>query len=75
MAIDKVFTGSSEYNLAGNANLCIFFKANRRLLFISIVEDYCYACLSNTCLSAFIYEVLQFVSFLFVSLSTKMFYL
>ncbi len=37
--IDKVFAGSAEYDLAGDADLGVFFEADGRLLLVFVVED------------------------------------
>jgi hypothetical protein len=58
VAIDKVFAGTSEDNLASNTDLRIFFEANWRLLFVFIVKYNRYARLGDTCLSALIYKIL-----------------
>lgn len=63
VTIDEIFAGPSEDNLAGNADLRIFFEADWRLLLVLVVKYYRHACLGNACLPALVYKILQFVSF------------
>ena len=60
VAVDEVFACSSENNLAGDADLGIFFESDGGLLFVAVVEDDCDACFRYSGLSTLVDEILTF---------------
>lgn len=64
MAVDQVFTRSSQHNLSGDTDLRIFLKADGRLLLVAIVENDCYAGFRYSGLSTLVYEILEAESIL-----------
>lgn len=59
MAIDQVFTRSSQHNLSGDTDLRIFLKSDGGLLLVAIVENDCYASFRYSGLSTLVYEILE----------------
>ena len=58
MTIDEILGGATKHNLACNTNLTIFLKAYRRLLLITVVEDYCDRSFGYARLASLIDEIL-----------------
>lgn len=54
MPIDKIFTGTAQYNLPCHRDLRIFFEPNGRLLLVTIIEDDCNAGLGDTGLASLV---------------------
>jgi hypothetical protein len=58
VAIDQVFTGASKNNLAGDADLRIFFKSDGGGLLVAVVEDDRNTCLGYSGLPTLVDEIL-----------------
>ena len=63
MAVDEVLAGAAQHDLPCNGYLAILLEANRRLLFVTVIETYRYASLRDTCLPSLVDQVLRTVSF------------
>lgn len=58
VAIDEVFTGATEDDLAGYGYLSVFLEANWGFGFVAVVEDDSDAGFGNACLATLVDEVL-----------------
>lgn len=59
VTIDKVFGGTAEDNLSGDADGGIFLEADRGFLFIPVVEDNGYTSFCYSSLTALVDEILE----------------
>lgn len=58
VSVDEVFGGAAQHNLPCDANGSIFFEPDRRLLLVSVVEDYCNASFRDSGLTTFVDKIL-----------------
>ena len=58
MAVDEVFRSAAKDDLACDGDLAIFFEAYGGLLLVSVVEDDCNRCFSDSSLTTFVDEIL-----------------
>lgn len=59
MAIDEVFAGAAQHDLARYGDLRIFFKPDGALLLVSVIENYRDAGFCYARLSALVYQILS----------------
>lgn len=58
MAVDQVLGCAAKYDLARDADGCIFLEADGRLFLVAIVKDNCNASFCDACLAALVDEIL-----------------